>query len=132
MSDEATGMRELWSMPFPSHDFEEGPQVQVARDQLTLSYDYETESGAYEWESLTFGGVVAVLLTLHESCAPEQIDAYDRLVEIPNSSWLTKLQAARLDWAEGLRHLRIYFDEYGCFDIAATSFETPEARNDGR
>jgi hypothetical protein len=59
----------------------------------------------------------------------DQIDAHDQLVEIQNSSWLGELLTDRRYDAPGLRHLRIYLDDVGYLEVAATSFTPPPERS---
>lgn len=119
------GMTEVWVLPCLSQEFAAGPVAKVGRGTLELRYDFETEVGDYGWASVSFRGVIAALFTDHESCSEAQVAAYDRLVEVDGSEWLEALQATRIERARAVRHLRIYFDEIGCYDIAATTFEPP-------
>ena len=122
------GPRGLWSLPALSQEFRDGPVAEFVRGSLRLRYDYETNSGAYKWEELTFSGVEAFAFTSHESCTEDQVDAYDVLVEVPDSPWIRQLQVARVAPTHQLRHMRIYFDEIGCYEVAAADFEPPPAR----
>jgi hypothetical protein len=130
MSADETAMgseaREVWSLPVLSQEFREGPVVELDRRALRLRYDYETETGEYAWQEIVFEGVEAFAFTGHSSCTADMIDAYDALVEIVDSAWVARLREAQREPAPDLRHLRIYFDENGCYDIVATAFELPE------
>jgi hypothetical protein len=119
----------LWRMPAPSTGFEEGPVVRHQGDRLVVSYDYETPTGAYAWEDLVFTGVIAYTFVDDPACTAEQIDAYDQLVEVTGSAWLAGLLADRRYPAPGVRHLRIYFDDVGCLDVAASAFTPPPGRD---
>lgn len=121
-------MVEAWRLPCLSQEFESGPVAELHRERLVLRYDFETEAGDYEWEALTFHGVISALFTDHESCTADQVAAYDKLVEVEGSVWIEKLQSVRIERARGVRHLRIYFDELGCYDVAASDFEPPPGR----
>ena len=124
----ADGPQRLWALPVLSQEFRDGPVVESVRGSLRLRYDYETESGAYKWEEVTFAGVEAFAFTSHESCTEDQVDAYDVLVEVVDSAWIRQLQAARVAPTPRLRHMRIYFDEIGCYEVAAADFEPPPTR----
>lgn len=117
--------REIWSLPVPSQEFRDGPRTELERDSVRLHYDYETQTGEYAWAELTFSGVEALAFTSHESCSEQQVDAYDVLVEVTDSSWIGGIQQPRVSAAEGLRHMRIYFDEVGCYEVVAASFDAP-------
>ena len=122
------GMQELWALPVLSQEFRDGPIAKIERTVLRLRFDYETEVGDYAWQELTFNGVEAFVYTAHDSCTEDQVDAYDVLVEVVDSRWVAKLQAARRTRVPALRHLRIYFDEIGCYEVAAASFDPPPIR----
>src|ERR1039457_841422 len=98
--------RELWPLPFKSQEFMDGPQFLQTIGELRLRLDHETEVGTYTWSAIVFRGVYAFNFTAHASCRQDQVRAYDRLMEIVSSEWLSSLGANdRL-----LRHFRIYFD----------------------
>jgi hypothetical protein len=120
---ELAGMSEVvWSLPTPSQEFDQGPHILVSPGKVTLRWDFEDESGEYAWSSAEFLGVEAVNFTGHDSCTPEQVQAYDRLVVIESSELLASLRGAG---AKFLRHYRIYFDEVGCLDVIAEEFAAP-------
>jgi hypothetical protein len=119
----------VWRLPSKSTEFEAGPRLMHERNRLIFSYDYETQTGAYEWEELSFSGVVAYRFVDDPSCTADQIDAYDQLVEIRDSSWLAELLTDRRYDAPGLKHLRIYLDDIGCLEVAATGFTPPPKRS---
>jgi hypothetical protein len=125
----AERLREIWALPVLSQECRDGPIGTVDRDgSFRLRYDYETETGAYAWEEVTFSGVEAASFTAHESCSEEQVGAYDKLVEVSESAWIATLQSHRVSPAVGLRHFRIYFDEVGCYEAVATEFVPPPPR----
>jgi hypothetical protein len=123
---ELAGMMEevVWSLPAPSQEFMHGPGILVTPGKVTLRWDSETETGAYEWSSADFTGVEAVTFTAHSSCTPEQARAYDRLVKVDPSDLLATLRGAGPKF---LQHFRIYFDEIGCLDVVAEEFVPPIA-----
>jgi hypothetical protein len=108
---ELAGMSEvIWSLPAPSQEFQQGPHILASPGKVTLRWDSEDESGGYSWSSAEFVGVEAVMFTAHDSCTPEQVRAYDRLVLVEPSEFLSGLRGAV---AKFLHHHRIYFDEAG-------------------
>jgi hypothetical protein len=129
MTFEETAMgnevRKIWSLPVLSQEFRDGPVTELARGTLHLRYDYETKTGEYAWQEIVFEGVEAFSFVGPASCTPEMIDAYDALVEVVDSAWIARLREARPDPTQGLRHLRIYFDELGCWEVVAARFQTP-------
>jgi hypothetical protein len=116
--------RVVWAMPHMSQEFHRGPVLkQPAFDRAILAYDFEAESGEYEWEEIHFHGVAAVRFTFAGVCQPEQIDAYDRLVDVGSSSWRLELYRPPMD----LRHFRIFFDDVGCYEFLAETFVPPQS-----
>ena len=118
-------LREVWSLPVLSQEFRQGPVVELSGGAILLRYDCETEAGEYAWQSMAFDGVEAFAFTSHSSCTEDMIEAYDALVEVIGSPWVARLQAGRGEPAIGLRHLRIYFDEVGCYEVVARGFTAP-------
>jgi hypothetical protein len=114
----------LWTLPVKSQEFADGPEATLARGALVVRYDFETPSGEYEWSSFSFTRVQASLFTGWQWCTEEQVAAYDRVVEVQDSEWLRTLDAsdARMPKTP-LRHFRVYFDEVGCYDVAAAAFD---------
>jgi hypothetical protein len=123
---ELAGMIEkvVWSLPAPSQEFMQGPQILISPGKVTLRWDSESETGAYEWSSAEFTGVEAVRFTADSSCTPDQARAYDRLVKVEPSLLLSDLRGAGPKF---LQHFRIYFDEVGCLDVVAEEFLPPKA-----
>lgn len=109
----------IWSLPTPSQEFMQGPHILISVGKVTLRWDFEGETGDYGWSSAEFTGVEAANFTAHDSCTPDQVRAYDRLVIVEPSDLLASLRGAR---SKFLRHFRIYFDEIGCLDVAGEDF----------
>ena len=114
-----------------SQECTEGPWLEQCStfkgglDTFIVHCDYETESGPYAWTKLTFSGVVVLSYTEFILCTVDQIDAYDKVVEIQNSAWLNSAVGSRRDEIELVHHYRMFFSEAGCYDIAAEKFEPP-------
>lgn len=124
----AEGTRRLWDLPVMSQEFRDGPTVTHQHGGLRLKYDYETEAGEYDWQEVMFRGVEACMFTAHDSCDEDQVDAYDVLVEVIDSPWVAELRKTRrIPMPPDIRHLRIYFDEIGCYEVVASEF-IPSAR----
>lgn len=113
---------EVWVLPFKSQEFMQGPQMHQTLTEVQLRLDHETETGKYVWTNLVFLRTHALIFTSHASCSRDQVRAYDRLVQVNHSDWLQGMRGVEPD----VRHYRVYFDEFGCYDIAAASFEVRE------
>lgn len=119
-----TEPQEVWQLPVLSQEFLQSPVVWHHIEELRLHYDFETESGAYAWGRLDFEGVAGYRFTVRDACTPDQIDALDSLVEVHGSPWALSLERARMEWPRPTRHLRIYFDDVGCYEVVAAAFST--------
>lgn len=115
----------IWQLPSMSQEFLDGPQVLMTRSSVTIKYDYETSTGEYQWASMVFRGVFGFAFTTYRACSVAQIRSYDTLVELESSDWVTELLSGWPDVLERpvVHHYRIYFDDIGCYEIAATHFE---------
>lgn len=122
-SEEAT---KVWELPCKSQEFQASPSLIQRGDRLELVYDYETESGQYQHATITFRGVEAFFFTSFESCSPDQVAAYDRVVAIRASEWLKQLRSRRAIEESLARHYRIFFDDVGCYEVIASEFCPPD------
>ena len=113
---------EVWKLPFRSQEFLNGPQLIHTVTGVRLRLDYETETGEYAWKSLSFKPIYAVRFTTQLSCTPDQLHAYDKLVAVDPAEWLSTMSGIPDD----CKHYRVFFDDVGCYDIAAKSFEVVE------
>lgn len=123
MADVATTM--VWELPCRSREFQALPTVTQQGSRLKITYDFETESGRYHQACITFEGVVACSFTSFESCSPDQVAAYDRLIAIGESVWLGELRSRRVSIDHSARHYRIFFDDVGCYEVIASEFWPP-------
>ena len=113
--------RTMWQLPCKSQEFNEGPIIRPSSGQITIAYDFETETGDYAWEEVTFTGVAAFRFTAARYCTADQVSAYDNLQVIEESHWIDDLSDPPVD----ARHYRIYFDDVGCYEVLASGFFPP-------
>jgi hypothetical protein len=99
-----------------------GPLVHATRNSVKIEIDRENEQAEYEWMEIRFEGVCAFAFTASDSCTPEQIAAYDKVVEVLDSSWRRDLLARRGSEGSLVRHYRLFLDDIGCYDVIADSF----------
>lgn len=119
MTDEWTS---IWRLPAPSQEFCDGPVVNEQPGRFELRYDFETDDGSYEWAAIVFDGLKASRFVEHSLCSPEQIKAYDTLVEVRNSDWRAELSRNDETAFDNATLYRIYFDEVGAFEVLAASW----------
>jgi len=112
----------IWQLPCRSQEFHEGPKIrQEVGDQLAIAYDFESATGAYDWEEIVFTGVVGFRFTASRYCSVDQVKAYDKLEMVAGSGWVAEI----VDAPPGLTHFRIFFDDVGSYEVLATGFVPP-------
>lgn len=115
-------------MPVLSQECEEGPRIRERPTGIEIEYDFRTKDRSeHRWEAIMFVGVAAFSFTGFEHCSEEHAAAFDRLLEVGDSSWLSSLGRV----PEGTKHFRIFFDDFGCYDVAAKSFTPPLTEGEG-
>jgi len=119
-----TATAEVWRLPHSSQECEQGPEARLTERTLTIRYDFESDAGAYEWASFQFEEVVALEFLREELCGPDQFSALDKLLEVLESPWLRKVRADRRLDSDPVHHYRIYFDDYGCYEILSGTFSS--------
>jgi hypothetical protein len=78
---------------------------------------------------MLFEGVEAFKCTHYRACTIDMIDAYDIVVDLGSTEWLTQIESQLVgshENATGLRHLRIYFDDGPCYEFICRSFRVEE------
>lgn len=118
-----------WKVPVPSTSFVGGPTFEKRpRRVCVLSWEHEGNSefvmarseGTIHQE-LIFEGVAAFKCTYGLLCGAEMIKlAYDALVDLGETEWLTALRARLGELHKGeaaLHHLAIFFDDGPCYEF---------------
>lgn len=113
----------VWELPCKSQECAKGPKLEMVFARAKLLYDFETETGEYAWSTLEFLQVEALSFTAAYSCSPDQIKAYDKLVEIPSSPWIESLIIGGRSQDKQLHHYRIFFDDVGCYEVVAQEWK---------
>jgi hypothetical protein len=120
-------MTELWVTPSPSSSFLEGIAFKVLlKRTCILSFQYEGASGDWDSGELRFRDVAAFKCTYLPALTAELIQsAYDKLVEVGSSEWLSDANLVRASSAitTPLRHLRICFDDGPCYEFLCADYE---------
>src|SRR5947209_11293711 len=95
----------LWTSPIASQEIEDGPELLVQPGLAVLRYRGEEHA---DWIELRFRNILSAVFTEFLACSPEQVSAYDRLLDMGNATPLASkvLGAARRDTTD-MRHFRI-------------------------
>ena len=118
----------VWKISVPSTAFLKGVIFStLSGRKCVLEYSYESEENfSVIFEKLIFVGVESFKCTYYRACSIEMIEAFDRIIDVENSNWLTEtkynLSAFEVDQLD-LKHLRIYFDDGPCYEFICRSFE---------
>ena len=118
----------IWKTSVPSTAFlQEAKFLMLPKRKCTLEYSYEDEENfSVVFEKLVFDRIESFKCTHYKACSLEMIEAYDKVVDVGKSSWLSEVKQ-NLSYVEenfnDLKHLRIYFDDGHCYEFICRSFE---------
>lgn len=122
----------VWETPVPSSSFLRGVQLEIKPARtISLSFEYESESGQLERDEVLFEGVVEYAVTYLNALRVDQIkDAYDRLLEVQDRQDLVDVKAAcnANDRKLDLHLYEICFDDGPCYKVACERVITPSAK----
>lgn len=124
--------RDLWSTPGSRGD------VILRAGEASLRLGWDLTTAGEPMVGLAFTRVRAYRFRADGECTAWHIAAYEKLVEVLDSPWIEELMAVRvgtygpLPWP--VRHFMAYFDDAGCFEIAAADWSVlpPQPGLDGR
>ena len=127
-----TEKRLLYTIAVPSTEFLSGAYWDGKGPSPGICFRYQKGGVKYQ-SAINFQRVLAIRTRAERGCTAWHIEgAYDNLVEIENSPWVSEVRADtnpqwRDQWA--MHHFMIYLDSVGCFEVIAESwaaFEEPE------
>jgi hypothetical protein len=120
-------------LPLPASRTAVGPVARLRPPILAVEYDYEDEDGTVRWARIQFHDVLRFEYRQEVVCAASDIAAYHSMLITEDSPSLSAVRArymtylARAEATEEGREFAqytVYFDDSGCIDVIATSFET--------
>lgn len=124
--------REEYNLPWPTSQTITGPKLCLDSLKLIVDYDFEDDDGSAKWTQITFRDVLSFEYRQVACCCAEDLDAYNQIVRYLDSDWLKAMmhrwrrflgdhasESQEMSYA----HWRMYFDDAGCVDIIARSFE---------
>lgn len=115
----------IWQLPVPSTALLDGGPVfeKRARREIALRMSYETDDGV-DVVALVFEGVEAFRVTYDRARGDWMLEAYVRLVDLGQTSWLSEISGNLTQHgadAAGLAHLIINFDDGPCYEVICRS-----------
>lgn len=121
-----------FGLPYPTSRTIVGPELHLQSSLLEVRYDCEQDDGAVEWVQVSFHDTLAFEYRQVALCKAEDLDAYNKIVKYLESDWLDEMKdrwrnflGSQASESQGQRyaHWRIYFDDAGCIDVIAKSFQ---------
>ena len=122
---------QLMRLPLPSTEIDD-VSLMHAGGVVLLSFEYGEEVTTVG--ELRFERARAYRHCAESHCSPWQVQAYDKLVEVTASPWVTELlNAMPLDMHDlfEVHHYMIYLDSFGCYEVAAGAWSFPSPRERG-
>lgn len=119
----------LWEMLSPSSGYDGNQLYNLWGGDYQLRIFTEgDEPGKSRVDALTFKQVHRYMYTSGRALSIDQSNAYDRLIEMPESPWSVASSRSNTKKA---RHMRIRFDEGPCYDFAAEDWSHHTESMDG-
>ena len=122
---------ETFELSLPTSQTKTGPYIRYEGTSLKVEYDFERDDGGIEWTKVVFNSVVKFEYRQNICCRAEDLDAYNKVVRYEASEWQAEalelqerfLGSSGLETRAPFVHWRMYFDDVGCLDVLALSFE---------
>lgn len=114
----------LTTMPVPSTSFVSDPVFIDHGGDAELRYDYDRDDQVVRG-GIRFETVRAYRFRAEGHCTAWHVDAYDTLVEVVSSSWVTELLDAEPSYTWGhwkINHYLLFLDGAGAFEVAAEAW----------
>jgi hypothetical protein len=127
----------LWTLPYPSSWGGDNHVSHLGRRNLALMIEGDDVTGDLQ---IVFEQVEAYKCTFLFAMTSEMNIAYDKLVDLGETSWLTEARDRMLECGEGLSapsgppdqllHLMFTFDDGPCYEFLCQKFHVEEIPND--
>ena len=116
----------VFEIPIPSTESVTDATLDVSGCAPILRFDYYRDGVAHRC-GIRFNKALATRTRTERCCTAWHVEvAYDTLVEVSESSWVTELRDEMSDrWKDEqeMHHYMIYLDSAGCFEAIAESYE---------
>ena len=122
----------IGSIPCPSTEIVGTPVVESVGAALSLSFEFEDDDDVRFASGIDFDGVRAFRKRAESLCSAWHIeDAYDTVVEVNGSEWVSELKAdGNAQWRDHfpMRHFMIYLDSFGVLEVVGAEAVVLPAR----
>lgn len=117
-------LRSIAEVAVPSTHFLTEPDFHFTGSDALIPYQFERD-GRVVSQSIHFKRVRAFRHHAESLCTPWHVKAYDQVVLIEDSHWVTELKEAAPKGSTHefvLNHYMVYLDSSGVFEVVAESF----------
>lgn len=104
-----------------AQEFMHTPKVEQRGRDYILMFDFESESGSYEWTGITFKDVAKYRHTPDNMVNEDMLKAYNAVGIVKMSNWLKEESPIKKD-KTCYNHYLIYFDGFGAYEFLGTNF----------
>ncbi|HVT17103.1 MAG TPA: hypothetical protein VHQ90_13110 [Thermoanaerobaculia bacterium] len=97
--------------------------------EVAIRFSYEADDGSLRENAIVFDGTEAFKVTYYDARDASMLEAYDRIVDRGQTTWLAEVVAnlrRKGHQANGLVHLMISFDDSPCYEFLCTSFRVED------
>lgn len=113
-------IEDLFDINGASQEFNQSPQLLREGRNMILKYDYETETGEYAWNGVTFLDVITCKMTKMVCEELYMIEAYDSVSIVRESDWIKDIaEAYKGNDLSSFNHYVIHFEDYGSYEFIA-------------
>lgn len=106
-----------------AQDFMQTPKVEQRGRDYILMFDFESESGVYEWTGITFKDVVEYRYTTDNMVNEDMLKAYNAVGIVKMSNWFNEESAIEKEKDRNhYNHYLVYFDGFGAYEFLGTNF----------
>lgn len=106
-------IKKIFDIEHLAQDFMEPPVVKKNGTDAILLFDYESDTGGYKTTGITFCDTIEYRHTKEEAIKEYMIKAYNAVVEVINSNWVSKIKVKDSQY----KHYLVYFDGFGAFEF---------------
>jgi hypothetical protein len=119
-------------LPLPTSRTRIGPIAALQPPKLTVEYDCEEENGVVRWARIRFHEVLKFEYRQDACCLTSDLEAYSKMQVIEDSPDLADVRGRYIIYLsrvaaveESLKFLqfKVYFDDSGCVDVIAHTYE---------
>lgn len=109
----------VYSIDELSQEFMQSPKVEQRGADCFLMFDFETDTGEYQWTGVTFKDVVEWRITPDSAISEYMVAAYNAVAIVESSEWLMGAYCGKQN---SYSHFLVYFDGFGAYEFICTDF----------